>query len=47
MLGVSIATGILYQLVGILLSPVIAATRMSFSSVSVIGNAMLLRRTRL
>jgi Cu+-exporting ATPase len=46
-LGVPIAAGILYPFFGLLLSPVIAAAAMSFSSVSVIGNALRLRRTRL
>jgi Cu+-exporting ATPase len=46
-LGVPIAAGALYPFFGILLSPMIAGAAMSFSSVSVIGNALRLRRLRL
>jgi Cu+-exporting ATPase len=46
-LGVPIAAGLLYPFFGILLSPIIASAAMSLSSVSVIGNALLLRRVKL
>jgi len=45
--GVPIAAGVLYPFFGVLLSPMIASAAMTFSSVSVIGNALRLRRSPL
>jgi Cu+-exporting ATPase len=46
-LGVPIAAGILYPFFGLLLSPILASAAMTFSSVSVITNALRLRRVAL
>ena len=45
--GVPVAAGVLYPLIGVRISPVWASAAMTLSSVSVIGNALRLRRTEL
>ena len=46
-IGVPVAAGVLYPFFGITLSPIIAATAMSLSSVSVVSNALRLRSTKI
>lgn len=46
-LGVPVAAGVLYPMLGLLLSPIIAAAAMSLSSLSVVGNALRLRAVRI
>jgi Cu+-exporting ATPase len=46
-IGVPIAAGVLYPFFGLLLSPILAAAAMSFSSVSVISNSLRLRSVKL
>ena len=45
--GVPVAAGVLYPVLGVLISPIWASAAMTFSSVSVIGNALRLRRVSL
>jgi len=46
-LGIPLASGALYPFFGLLLSPIIAGVAMSLSSVSVVGNALRLRKAKL
>jgi P-type Cu+ transporter len=46
-LGIPVAAGVLYPYFGLLLSPIIAGATMSFSSVSVIANALRLRKAKI